>query len=65
VQQLQQALRSRDVIGQAKGVLMVTAHLSADEAFQLLVRQSQRTNRKLVEVAAEVVRTNGRGRPSG
>jgi len=57
VRQLRQALRSRDVIGQAKGVLMITADVSADEAFQLLVRQSQRTNRKLVEVAAEVVAT--------
>ena len=49
------ALDSRDTIGQAKGVLIVTFGCSPDEAFQLLRTQSQRENRKLVDVAAEIV----------
>lgn len=52
--QLREALRSRDVIGQAKGVLMAQSGVDADEAFRLLVRASQRENRKLRAVAAQV-----------
>ena len=54
ISQLQAALESRDVIGQAKGILMARQGLSADEAFDVLRRASQRTNRKLRDVAAEV-----------
>jgi hypothetical protein len=49
--QLQRAVDSRDVIGQAKGILMERFTLDDDEAFQMLVRSSQDTNLKLVEVA--------------
>ena len=48
------ALESRDVIGQAKGVIMVTMRCTAHKAFELLVAQSQAENRKLVEVSAEI-----------
>jgi ANTAR domain len=48
------AIESRDIIGQAKGVIMVTVGCSADEAFQLVKTQSQHENRKVVEVAAEI-----------
>ena len=48
------ALGSRDVIGQAKGIIMATMHCTADEAFGLLRLQSQAENRKLVAVAAEM-----------
>ena len=51
---LQQALESRDRIGQAKGVIMAALHCSADEAFALLVKQSQAENRKLTDVAADI-----------
>jgi AmiR/NasT family two-component response regulator len=51
---LRLALESRDLIGQAKGVIMVTMRCSPDRAFELLVAQSQAENRKLVEVAAEI-----------
>jgi hypothetical protein len=51
---LRKALESRDVIGQAKGVIMVTTRCTADQAFDLMRRQSQYENRKVVEVAAEV-----------
>jgi hypothetical protein len=54
VQNLQKALESRDLIGQAKGIIMVTMHCTAERAFELLVRQSQAENRKLLEVAREV-----------
>ena len=49
------AIESRDTIGQAKGVIIVTMGCSADEAFRLLKEQSQHENRKLVEVAADIV----------
>jgi hypothetical protein len=48
------AIESRDTIGQAKGVIMVTMGCSADEAFQLLREQSQHENRKVADVAAEI-----------
>lgn len=51
VAQLHQALDSRDVIGQAKGMLMERFGLDAEAAFQLLVRSSQDANMKLVAVA--------------
>ncbi|GAA4852949.1 GAF and ANTAR domain-containing protein [Actinomycetospora corticicola] len=48
---LQRAVDSRDVIGQAKGILMERFTVDDDEAFQMLVRSSQDTNLKLIEVA--------------
>ncbi|MFC5138889.1 GAF and ANTAR domain-containing protein [Actinomycetospora rhizophila] len=45
------ALASRDVIGQAKGILMERFTVDDDEAFQMLVESSQETNVKLVDVA--------------
>jgi GAF domain-containing protein len=55
-EQLEAALSSRAVIEQAKGIIMSTMRCGADEAFQLLVKQSQQQNRKLREVAEEIVR---------
>ncbi len=52
---LLQALETRTVIGQAQGVLMARQGVTPDEAFDILRRASQRTNRKLREVAAEIV----------
>jgi hypothetical protein len=49
--QLLHALDSRDVIGQAKGILMQRRGLTADEAFELLRTTSQDLNVKLAEVA--------------
>lgn len=54
---LERALQSRDVIGQAKGIIMNARRVTADEAFAVLVRRSQETNRKLVDVAGDVVTT--------
>lgn len=53
--QLREALESRDVIGQAKGVLMERESCGPDEAFDMLRRASQRTNRKLRDVAQDLV----------
>lgn len=54
-EQLLQALETRDIIGQAKGVLMAGEGCTPDEAFDMLRRASQRTHRKLRDVAQEVV----------
>jgi transcriptional regulator with GAF, ATPase, and Fis domain len=51
------AVASRDAIGQAKGILMERHKITSDQAFQLLVRVSQRTHRKLKDVADEFVVT--------
>ncbi|ARQ67812.1 ANTAR domain-containing response regulator [Streptomyces marincola] len=61
VDQLDTALRSRPVIDQACGILMHVLGCDADTAFQLLRRQSQRTNSRLADLAREVVRTKGHG----
>lgn len=54
-QNLATAMQSRAVIEQAKGILMGAQRCSADEAFQILVRASQRENRKLREIAEDLV----------
>jgi GAF domain-containing protein len=54
VQQLRQALDSRDAIGQAKGILMARRGVSAEEAFDLLRRTSQDVNVKLRDLADTV-----------
>lgn len=48
---LHKAIASRDVIGQAKGILMARRGVSAEEAFDQLRRASQELNMKLVDVA--------------
>ncbi|MBN9735875.1 ANTAR domain-containing protein [Pseudonocardia sp. P1] len=52
---LNTALVTRDVIGQAKGILMERFQISSDRAFTLLVRSSQDTNMRLVDVATWLV----------
>ncbi|WP_153392949.1 GAF and ANTAR domain-containing protein [Ornithinicoccus halotolerans] len=54
--QFEEALASRDVIGQAKGILMARHSLSADEAFSALVQQSRNSNVRLRDLAERVVR---------
>lgn len=55
VAQLRQAMQSRPVIDQARGVVMVWGACSAEEAWQVLVHLSQHTNTKVRTVAAHVV----------
>jgi GAF domain-containing protein len=54
-QQMKEAMASRAVIEQAKGIIMARQGCAADEAFQVLVRTSQAANRKLKDVAAALV----------
>ena len=54
--QLEKAMVSRAQIEQAKGVLIEQSGVTSEEAFELLKRASQRENRKLREIAAEIVR---------
>jgi hypothetical protein len=56
VDDLHTALGSRAVIEQAKGILRAEFGISPEEAFRLLNRRSQNTNRKVREIAAELVR---------
>jgi GAF domain-containing protein len=52
---LEQALVGREVIDLAKGIIMNAIGCGPDEAFDTLVKQSQQENRKLRDVAADIV----------
>jgi GAF domain-containing protein len=49
------AMESRAVIEQAKGIIMGDRRCTADEAFRILAKLSQETNRKLRDVAGAIV----------
>ena len=55
VDQLQEGLQTRTMIGQATGLLMAQENLTSEEAFQKLVRVSQTSNIKLREIAQRYV----------
>lgn len=55
---LETALASRDVIGQAKGLLMARQDINSDEAFAVLRNASQRLNVKIRDIANRVVTGN-------
>jgi transcriptional regulator with GAF, ATPase, and Fis domain len=58
--QLQEALESRAVIEQAKGVLIAQSrHLTPEDAFDMLRKVSQRENVKLRDVARRIVESRG------
>jgi AmiR/NasT family two-component response regulator len=52
---LAEAMRSRAVIEQAKGILMADSRIGADAAFEELVRRSQNANVKLRDIARRLV----------
>jgi GAF domain-containing protein len=56
-QHMAAAMTARDDIGQAKGILMERHRLTADQAFAVLVRTSQDTNTKLVDVVRVLLQT--------
>ncbi|MGW5669216.1 GAF and ANTAR domain-containing protein [Micromonospora sp. NPDC003776] len=60
--QMRDAMRSRAVIEQAKGIIMAERRCSADEAFALLSKLSQDANRKVRDVAEALVASVGKGR---
>ncbi|MFG2457774.1 ANTAR domain-containing protein [Streptomyces sp. NPDC048523] len=63
VEQLRQAILTRPVIDQARGVLMATHACSPDEAWNVLREASQLSNTKLRTVAAVVTAGAGSGGP--
>lgn len=52
---IQRALKTRAPIEQAKGMLMAIHGIDADQAFDLLRKESQATNARLHTVAANLV----------
>ncbi|MDP9181444.1 MAG: ANTAR domain-containing protein [Actinomycetota bacterium] len=54
---LQAAMASREIIGQAQGILMERERITADQAFELLRHASQHLNVKLRDVAQTLVDT--------
>jgi AmiR/NasT family two-component response regulator len=52
---MQAAIQGRAMIEQAKGIIMGQRRCTADEAFEILSRTSQDTNREVREVAAALV----------
>ena len=58
-EQLQSALSSRDLIGQAKGIIMERYNVDAIRAFDMLRELSQSSNVKLVDIAKQVIDTRG------
>ncbi|MEU6765617.1 ANTAR domain-containing protein [Streptomyces sp. NPDC046853] len=59
--QLREAMATRPVIDQARGVLMALGACGSERAWQMLVDTSQRTNTKLWRVAEMVVAGAGGG----
>lgn len=59
-EQFRSALATRDVIGQAKGMIMERFDIDAVQAFELLRRLSQKSNTALVDLAQRLVRREGR-----
>jgi AmiR/NasT family two-component response regulator len=54
-QNLNQAMESRATIEHAVGIVMAGGGKTPEEAFEVLARASQRQNRKLREIAVEIV----------
>jgi hypothetical protein len=54
---MQWALATREVIGEAQGILMERERITSEQAFQILHRASQHLNIKLREVAQNLVDT--------
>ncbi|MGW1506753.1 ANTAR domain-containing protein [Streptomyces mirabilis] len=55
ISQLKRAMQTRPVIDLARGVLMASYGLNAEDAWSVLVEASQRTNTKLHHLARELV----------
>jgi GAF domain-containing protein len=56
-ERMRTAMGTRELIGQAQGILMERFRITADAAFQVLVRASSHTNRKVADIAEELVST--------
>jgi GAF domain-containing protein len=62
-EQMAEAMRSRATIEQAKGIIMNQSRVGADRAFEMLRAASQNQNRKLRDLAEELVERNSGGGP--
>jgi GAF domain-containing protein len=58
-EQLKSALSTRDRIGQAKGIIMERYKVDDVQAFEMMRRLSQDSNKKLIEIAQQVIDTRG------
>jgi GAF domain-containing protein len=56
-ERMRTAITSREVIGQAQGILMERFRLTGPQAFQVLARASSHTNRKVADIAEELTAT--------
>jgi transcriptional regulator with GAF, ATPase, and Fis domain len=56
-EQFSKALTSRDIIGQAKGMLMERYRVNAIQAFDMLRKMSQDSNIPLIRIATELIET--------
>jgi AmiR/NasT family two-component response regulator len=54
---LMATVTTRNLIGQAQGILMERHHVTADQAFAMLSKVSQDNNRKLRDIADRLVNT--------
>jgi AmiR/NasT family two-component response regulator len=69
-EQLKDAIKTREIIGEAKGILIAQEGVSEDEAFDMLKRVSQNQNVKLRDISQKVVdeavkKSGGSSAPSG
>ena len=60
-EQMERALKSSRTIGAAIGMIMASRNVCEDEAFTILRTASQNSNRKLRDLAAELVASGGPG----
>ncbi|WP_197373078.1 ANTAR domain-containing protein [Mycolicibacterium baixiangningiae] len=58
-EQLKSALSTRDRIGQAKGIIMERYKVDDVQAFEMMRQLSQDSNKKLTEIAQQVIDTRG------
>lgn len=65
IAQLQHALASNRTIGVAIGILVERYQLTPEAAFAFLSRHSQRTNRKVYDLAEELIATGNMPEPNG
>ena len=57
---MRRAMETRAVIEQAKGILVAQQHCTPEQAFELLIRLSQATHRKLRDCATDLVTSTAR-----
>jgi hypothetical protein len=59
-EQFRGAIANRDVIGQAKGMIMERFKIDAAAAFDLLRKLSQQSNEKVIDIARQLITIDGK-----